>query len=396
MTPISLTVNGQTVPALVEPRMHLGDFLREHCRLTGTHLGCEHGVCGACTVLIAGARHAPASLTRSPATVLPSGRSKDSTMTRPWQSCVKPFRVSKRSMLHARHVDRPHATSPSGFPWRLLNLALQIGKRCSHGKGLRRRACTTSGEVVTKFQSDSSRTDSPVRIHMPSQPVRLQPVTYERASRALSGLSEGFEVERKIRASGLEDAEQTHQHRQRALDAQPHHNLGTDPEPAQVMRQPARARIELAVAQPLVSNTTRPPRACAQPAPRTARAVSHQAPPARSRSTPAGWSDAPQRPECRAGRPIGLALQAPPKVSGIVVEALRACRRCFWPELQSRLAQLAREVSPVPGSRLLTPTCRLNPISQLAGGFAGSSRPRPACSRSVGRSGERSRPPMLR
>ncbi len=54
MTPISLTVNGRTVQALVEPRLHLGDFLREHCRLTGTHLGCEHGVCGACTVLIAG------------------------------------------------------------------------------------------------------------------------------------------------------------------------------------------------------------------------------------------------------------------------------------------------------------------------------------------------------
>jgi carbon-monoxide dehydrogenase small subunit len=48
-------VNGRTVQALVEPRTHLGDFLREHCRLTGTHLGCEHGVCGACTVLIAGA-----------------------------------------------------------------------------------------------------------------------------------------------------------------------------------------------------------------------------------------------------------------------------------------------------------------------------------------------------
>ena len=55
MTPISLTVNGRTVQALVEPRMHLGDFLREHCRLTGTHLGCEHGVCGACTVLVDGA-----------------------------------------------------------------------------------------------------------------------------------------------------------------------------------------------------------------------------------------------------------------------------------------------------------------------------------------------------
>lgn len=55
MTPISLTVNGRTVQALVEPRMHLGDFLREHCRLTGTHLGCEHGVCGACSVRVDGA-----------------------------------------------------------------------------------------------------------------------------------------------------------------------------------------------------------------------------------------------------------------------------------------------------------------------------------------------------
>jgi aerobic carbon-monoxide dehydrogenase small subunit len=55
MVPIALTVNGRAVQALVEPRTHLADFLREHCRLTGTHLGCEHGVCGACTVLIAGA-----------------------------------------------------------------------------------------------------------------------------------------------------------------------------------------------------------------------------------------------------------------------------------------------------------------------------------------------------
>ena len=55
MTPIALTVNGRKIEALVEPRTHLGDFLREHCRLTGTHLGCEHGVCGACTVSIDGA-----------------------------------------------------------------------------------------------------------------------------------------------------------------------------------------------------------------------------------------------------------------------------------------------------------------------------------------------------
>jgi carbon-monoxide dehydrogenase small subunit len=55
VTPIALTVNGRKIEALIEPRTHLGDFLREHCRLTGTHLGCEHGVCGACTVSIDGA-----------------------------------------------------------------------------------------------------------------------------------------------------------------------------------------------------------------------------------------------------------------------------------------------------------------------------------------------------
>ena len=53
--PLSLTVNGHPVEAAVEPRMHLADFLRDVLRLTGTHLGCEHGVCGACTVLIDGA-----------------------------------------------------------------------------------------------------------------------------------------------------------------------------------------------------------------------------------------------------------------------------------------------------------------------------------------------------
>src|SRR5690242_8908132 len=55
MTAISITVNGRAVSANVEPRTHLGDFLRDHLRLAGTHLGCEHGVCGACTVLISGA-----------------------------------------------------------------------------------------------------------------------------------------------------------------------------------------------------------------------------------------------------------------------------------------------------------------------------------------------------
>jgi carbon-monoxide dehydrogenase small subunit len=52
VTPIALTVNARAVQAVVEPRTHLADFLRDGLNLTGTHLGCEHGVCGACTLLL--------------------------------------------------------------------------------------------------------------------------------------------------------------------------------------------------------------------------------------------------------------------------------------------------------------------------------------------------------
>jgi len=51
---ITLTLNGQQRQCQVEPRQHLVDFLREDCGLTGSHLGCEHGVCGACTVRLDG------------------------------------------------------------------------------------------------------------------------------------------------------------------------------------------------------------------------------------------------------------------------------------------------------------------------------------------------------
>jgi aerobic-type carbon monoxide dehydrogenase small subunit (CoxS/CutS family) len=51
---ISVTVNGAVREEVVEDRLTLADFLRERLRLTGTHLGCEHGVCGACTVLADG------------------------------------------------------------------------------------------------------------------------------------------------------------------------------------------------------------------------------------------------------------------------------------------------------------------------------------------------------
>lgn len=53
-TKVTFTVNGKSHAAAVEPRLSLADFLREELRLTATHLGCEQGVCGACTILIDG------------------------------------------------------------------------------------------------------------------------------------------------------------------------------------------------------------------------------------------------------------------------------------------------------------------------------------------------------
>jgi aerobic-type carbon monoxide dehydrogenase small subunit (CoxS/CutS family) len=55
MREVSVSLNGRRVVARIEPRTTLADFIRERALLTGTHLGCEHGVCGACTVLLDGA-----------------------------------------------------------------------------------------------------------------------------------------------------------------------------------------------------------------------------------------------------------------------------------------------------------------------------------------------------
>ena len=54
MNAVTLRVNGTEVTADVAPRTHLADFVRESLNLTGTHLGCEHGVCGACTMIVDG------------------------------------------------------------------------------------------------------------------------------------------------------------------------------------------------------------------------------------------------------------------------------------------------------------------------------------------------------
>ena len=54
MTTTTLTINGATVTADIEPRVSLADFIRDHHGLTGTHTACEHGVCGACTIMLDG------------------------------------------------------------------------------------------------------------------------------------------------------------------------------------------------------------------------------------------------------------------------------------------------------------------------------------------------------
>ncbi|MDB5765145.1 MAG: cdhC 1 [Herminiimonas sp.] len=53
-TDVTLSINSRSYTARVEPRKTLADAIREDCGLTGTHVGCEHGVCGACTVLVDG------------------------------------------------------------------------------------------------------------------------------------------------------------------------------------------------------------------------------------------------------------------------------------------------------------------------------------------------------
>jgi aerobic carbon-monoxide dehydrogenase small subunit len=54
MAALTIELNGSRVACEVEPRQTLADFLRDQCRLTATHLGCEHGACGACTVVVNG------------------------------------------------------------------------------------------------------------------------------------------------------------------------------------------------------------------------------------------------------------------------------------------------------------------------------------------------------
>ena len=118
MKRIALTVNGKPVSADVAPRTHLADFLREHLLLTGTHIGCEHGVCGACTVEIDG------EIARSCITYAVAcdgadvrtieGFDDDPLMARLREAFTERARAAVR-LLHAGHADRrARSRAPQG------------------------------------------------------------------------------------------------------------------------------------------------------------------------------------------------------------------------------------------------------------------------------------------
>ena len=89
-------VNARAVQASVEPRTHLADFLRDNLDLTGTHLGCEHGVCGACTLLLDGVPARSCITYAVACDGAESPRSKASTTTRSRPSFAPPSPASMR------------------------------------------------------------------------------------------------------------------------------------------------------------------------------------------------------------------------------------------------------------------------------------------------------------
>ncbi len=102
---VSLKVNDIAVNAEVAPRTHLADFLREDLLLTGTHIGCEHGVCGACTVLLDG------EPVRSCITFAATcGGREVQSILRGWstiRSCPPCVRLSRRSTRCSAGIVRP-------------------------------------------------------------------------------------------------------------------------------------------------------------------------------------------------------------------------------------------------------------------------------------------------
>src|SRR5258705_2127470 len=109
---VRFRVNGQEVEVEVEPRLTLADCLRHHLRLTGTHVGCEHGVCGACTVIVDGAAVRSCLMLAAPAEGPPAGTlqgpSYGRELTPPQKSLPQPYSL-QRGLLQPRTHYTPHA-----------------------------------------------------------------------------------------------------------------------------------------------------------------------------------------------------------------------------------------------------------------------------------------------
>ena len=175
----TLLVNGSEARADVEPRTSLADFLRKHCHLTGTHLGCEHGVCGACTVMIDGA---PARSCIAYAVAL------DASDVRSIEGFDDDVIMNKlREAFHAEHALQCGFCTPG-----MLITARDIVTRFDEidedrlRKELAGNICRCTGYVgiVNAIQRVMREVEPAVRVRHPHRCVRGSPSIRGRAERA--------------------------------------------------------------------------------------------------------------------------------------------------------------------------------------------------------------------
>ncbi len=143
---VTLTLNGRKVAAEAEPRLLLSDFLRHTLGSTGTHVGCEHGICGCCTVLIDGVA-ARSCLTLAvqvdgrEVTTVESLAAPDGTLN-PLQQAFRDNHAFAMRLLHAGHPDvvhrlpRPQSKAfDGGNPRSLERAFVPLHRLCRHRRG---------------------------------------------------------------------------------------------------------------------------------------------------------------------------------------------------------------------------------------------------------------------
>ena len=178
---ITLRVNGEPLAARVEARKTLVDFLREDLALTGSHVGCEHGVCGACTVLLE--RRGRARLSDACGAMRRRGRWKPSRACRiPARSpiCRRAFERAQRAamrLLHARHVISarrfagsggvPSATRSANISPAIIAAAPAIRPSSMRSKRWRKRARGAKNENHPRLPARAQRARPAEFLHRP-------------------------------------------------------------------------------------------------------------------------------------------------------------------------------------------------------------------------------------